>query len=97
MIKRQVRKRHMSFHLQYGFFFYFKFRKDDPTQVGFLDNLMLLVVKRILPMRIVKFIWFQRLSYKLYPWIVFPSKKDFIENVLPSLVENEFVCVAYIG
>jgi hypothetical protein len=48
-------------------------------------------------MRIVKFVRLQRLSYKLYPWIVFPSKKDFFENVLPSLVENEFVCVAYIG
>lgn len=77
--------------------FYFKFRKDDPTQVGFFDNLMLLVVKRLLPMRIVRFVRLQRLSYKLYPWIVFSSKKDFFENVLPSLVENEFVCVAYIG
>jgi hypothetical protein len=48
-------------------------------------------------MRIVKFVWFQRLSYKLYPWIVFPPKKDFLKNVLPSLVENEFVYVAYIG
>jgi hypothetical protein len=85
----------MSFHLQYGFFFTLSLEKM--TQHKWVDNLVLLVVKRILPMRIVKFVWFQRLSYKLYLWIVFPSKKDFFLNVLPSLVENEFVCVAYIG
>jgi hypothetical protein len=34
-----------------------KFKKDDPTQVGFLDDLMLLVVKVFLPMRILEFVW----------------------------------------
>jgi hypothetical protein len=34
-----------------------KFKKGDPTQVGFLDDLMLLVVKGFLPMRILEFVW----------------------------------------
>jgi len=33
-----------------------KLKKDDPTHVGFLDDLMLLVVKGLLAMRIVKFV-----------------------------------------
>ncbi len=40
----------MTFHLKsLG-----KFRKDDPTQEGFLDDLMLLVVKWFLFIRIVE-------------------------------------------
>jgi hypothetical protein len=37
----------VSFHLQYLGFFSIerKFRKDDPTHVGFLEDLMLFVVK----------------------------------------------------
>ncbi len=38
-------------------FFYFKFKKDDLTQVGFVEDLMLFVVKGLLPMRIVESIW----------------------------------------
>jgi hypothetical protein len=33
-----------------------KFRNHDPMHVGFLENLMLLVVKRFLPMKNVEFI-----------------------------------------
>jgi hypothetical protein len=51
------------------------FRKDDPIHVGFLEDLMLLVVKGFLPMRIVGSIWLKRLSYKLCPRIVFSSNK----------------------
>jgi hypothetical protein len=40
-----------------GFLTSSKFRKDDPTQVGFLDDLMLLVVKGLLPIRIVEYVW----------------------------------------
>jgi hypothetical protein len=68
-----------------------KFKKDDPLQVGFLEDLVLFVVKGFLPMKFVELIWFQRLSYKLCPQIVFPSRKDFVENVLPSLVEKTMV------
>jgi len=44
-----------------------KFRNHDPMQVGFLEDLMLLVVKRLLFMKNVEFIWLQKLSYKLCP------------------------------
>ncbi len=56
--------------------------------MGFLDDLMLLVMKGLLLMKIVEFVWFQRLSYRLYPQIVFPSKKTFVEIILPNLVEK---------
>jgi hypothetical protein len=50
---------------------------------------MLLVMKGLLFMKIVESVWFQRLlSYKLYLQIVFPSKKTFVEIVLPNLVEK---------
>jgi hypothetical protein len=44
-----------------------KFRNHDPMQVGFLEDLMLLVVKRLLHMKNVEFIWLQKLTYKLCP------------------------------
>jgi hypothetical protein len=34
-----------------------KIKKDDPTQVSFLDDFMLMVVKVLLPLRIVESIW----------------------------------------
>ncbi len=42
-------------------------------------------------MKSIESIWFQRLSYKLCPQIVFPPRKAFVENVLPSLVEKIMV------
>ncbi len=35
--------------------------------MGFLEDVMLFVVKGLLLMRIVEFIWLQRLTYKLCP------------------------------
>jgi hypothetical protein len=81
----------------YNLWFFFctpsKLKKDDATQVGFLEDLMLFVVKGLLLMSIVEFIWLQRLTYKLCPWIVFPSKKKKIEEILPSLVEKTMMCL----
>jgi hypothetical protein len=51
------KRAHVSpFEISRVFFISSKLKKDDPTHVGFLDDLMLLVVKRLLPMRIVKFV-----------------------------------------
>jgi hypothetical protein len=62
--------------------------------------LMLLVVKRLLHMKNVEFIWLQKLTYKLCPWVVFPLKKGFVENILTlNLVKKTMMllCLAYIG
>jgi hypothetical protein len=60
LIKMPVRKGYIFLHMKsFGFFLTSsKFKKDDPTQMGFLDDLMLLVVKGLLPTRIVKYVWF---------------------------------------
>jgi hypothetical protein len=34
-----------------------KFKKDDPMHVGFLEDLILLVIKRFLPTKIVDSTW----------------------------------------
>ncbi len=49
---------------------------------------MLFVIKVILPLRIVESIWLQRLAYKLCPRVVFSSKKVFVKEVLPSLMQK---------
>jgi hypothetical protein len=59
--------------------------------VGFLEDLMLFMVKGLLPMKFVESIWFQRLSYELCPQIIFPLRNVFVENVLPSLVKKTMV------
>ncbi len=67
MAKRLVKKGACFFVYKYkGFFTSNKFIKDDPTNVGFLNDLMLIVVKRSFPIKIIVFVWFQRLSYRLY-------------------------------
>jgi hypothetical protein len=40
----------------------FKFKKYDLTQVGFVEDLMLFVVKGLLLMRIVESIWLQKMK-----------------------------------
>jgi hypothetical protein len=47
-------------------------------------------------MKTVEFIWLQRLTYKLCPWIVFPSKKKKIEEILPSLVEKTMIMTTHV-
>ncbi len=39
-------------------------------------------------MKIIKWIWFQRLVYKLCIQFLFPPKKSFVEETLSSLVEK---------
>jgi hypothetical protein len=38
-----------------------KFKKDDAIQVVFLEDLMLFMIKGLMPMRTIKSIWLQRL------------------------------------
>jgi hypothetical protein len=52
-----------------------KFKKDDATQVVFLEDLMLFMIKGFMFMRIVESIWLQRLVYRLCPQLIFPPKK----------------------
>jgi hypothetical protein len=52
----------------FGFFSTnFKYKKYDLTQVGFVEDLMLFVVKGLLLMRIVESIWLQKMVYWLCP------------------------------
>lgn len=79
------------------FFNSFKFKKDDPTQSGFVEDLMLFVVKKLLPMRTMESIWLQWMAYMLCPWVVFPCRKTFVEEILPNLVKktlNTYVVLA---
>jgi len=60
LIKRLTKNK---FHISSSTIFKFfstsnKFKKNDPTHVGFLEDLMLLMIKRFLPMKIVDPIWF---------------------------------------
>jgi hypothetical protein len=58
--------------------------------VGFLEDLMLLVIKRFLSMKIVDSICSK--SYSMgYPHVIFPSMKAFVENIIFSLVEKTMI------
>jgi hypothetical protein len=57
-------------------------------QKRFLQDIMLFVIKGFLPLRIVEFVWFQRLVLQLYPKVSFLSKKVFTEEVFPTLVNK---------
>jgi hypothetical protein len=47
---------------------------------------MLFVVKGFLPMKTIESIWLQTLAYRLCPRVVFPCKKVFVKEILPTLV-----------
>ena len=64
------------------------FRKDNEQQKAFLEDLVLWVIKSYLPLRVVEGIWLQRMALRLCPRIVFPSRKVFTDEVLPTLVER---------
>jgi hypothetical protein len=50
----------MYLQLQYFVFFSIvsKFKRDVVTQMGFVEDLLLFVVKGLFPMRIIESIWF---------------------------------------
>jgi hypothetical protein len=54
------KRAHMYLLLQFLVFFFFvsKFKKDDVIQVVFLEDLMLFVIKDLMPMKIIESIWF---------------------------------------
>jgi hypothetical protein len=76
--------------LQFIDFFPFtnQFKKDDESQVVFLEDVMLYVIKGFLPMRTFESIWLHQMAYKLCLMVVFPSKKLFVEEVLLTLMER---------
>jgi hypothetical protein len=55
---------------------------------GFLEDLMLFVIKRLMPMKIIESIWLQRLTHMLCMRLVYTPKKTFVEKVLLGLVEK---------
>jgi len=55
---------------------------------GFLEDLMLFVIKRLMPMKIIQSIWLQRLTHMLCLWLVYTPKKIFVEKVLLGLVKK---------
>jgi hypothetical protein len=65
-----------------------KFKKDDAIHVGFLENVMLFVIKGLMFMKIVELILLQKLTYMLCPRFVFPPRKTFVEEDLSNLVEK---------
>jgi hypothetical protein len=59
MLKRRKMFLHPIFLV---FFTSSKFKKDDLTQVGFVEDFMLFVVKGLLLRKIVESIWLQRVA-----------------------------------
>jgi hypothetical protein len=53
-----------------------------------LGDLGILIVKNHLPLQFVKNSWLKILSMHLFPRIIFPSKKKFVNELLPGLVEK---------
>jgi len=44
------------------------------------EDLMLFVIKGLMPMKTIETIWVQRLTCMLCPWVVFTPKKTFVEE-----------------
>jgi len=89
LIVNRIKRGHMYLLLQFLVgFFAGKFKKNDVIQVVCLENLMLFVIKWLMPMKTIKTIWFQRLVYRLCPWLLFPPRKSFGEKNLLGLVEK---------
>ncbi len=65
-----------------------KFKKNDATRVGFSENVMLFVIKRLMFMKIIESILLQKLTYKLCSRLVFPPRNTFVEEDLLGLVEK---------
>jgi hypothetical protein len=57
-------------------------------QKDFLQDLGLLIMKNNLPLQFVESVWFKRLILHLFPRVVFPSIKQFSQEILPNLVEK---------
>lgn len=51
---------------------------------------MVLVVKGFLPMKAIESIWLQTLAYRLCSRVVFPFKKVFVKEILPTLVPKNY-------
>jgi hypothetical protein len=64
------------------------FKKNDMQQKEFNENLGLLIVKTNLPIQFVDNVQFKILTLHLCPRINFPSKRQFLQDILPNLVEK---------
>jgi hypothetical protein len=53
---------------------------------AFMEDVILYVVKGLLPLKIIKCIWFERLVYILSPRVIFAFQKDLAKKVLLALV-----------
>jgi hypothetical protein len=51
---------------------------------------MLFVVKGFLPMKTIESLWLQTFAHRLCPRVVFPCKKVFVKENLPTLVPKYY-------
>jgi hypothetical protein len=64
------------------------FKKEDVPQKDFFEDLGLLIVKNNLPMQFMESMWLKRLILCLCPKLNFHSKRQFLQEILPRLVEK---------
>jgi hypothetical protein len=75
-----------------------QFKKDHETQMGFLEDVMLFVIKGFWPTKIMEFIWLWKVVYIIMPNSDVLGFASFFGKVLPTLVEKKGnICVANIG
>lgn len=55
---------------------------------------MLYLIKGFLTMRTFESFWLHQMVYKLCSKVIFPSKKKFVEEIIPTLME--MVLVTYV-
>jgi hypothetical protein len=58
------------------------FKKDDVSQKQILEDLTLLIIENHFLLQFVESSWLKRFSMHLCPIIVFPSKKQFSNELL---------------
>ncbi len=64
------------------------FKKDEPQQKEFLEDLTLSIIKNHLPMQFVESVWLKRFAMHFCPRLMFLSKKQNFQEVLLELVEK---------
>lgn len=64
------------------------YSRDDQEQKDFLEDLVLLCAKGLMPLSVAENLWFRRLAMRLDPKIVFPSRRSFCEDVIPRMVDR---------
>ena len=64
------------------------YKPTDSTQQAFLEDLVLYIAKAYRPISITENIWFRRLILRLAPCVVFPSRREITDKLIPSMVSE---------